>query len=49
MVALAWQVRTEAGEQAPRRLFAYSILYLAVLFAAMLVEHLGGLAGRMPG
>jgi heme o synthase len=49
MVALAWRVRTEAGEQAPRRLFAYSILYLAVLFATRLVEHLGGLAGRMPG
>ena len=51
MVALAWRVhgRTGApGEQAAKHLFAFSILYLVVLFAALLVEGLGGFAGRMP-
>ena len=50
MTALAWRVRVErgsAGDQAAKRLFAYSILYLFVLFATLLVEQgLGGLAGR---
>jgi protoheme IX farnesyltransferase len=42
MVALAWRVRTgrgPAGEQAARRLFAFSLLYLAVLFAALLADR----------
>jgi protoheme IX farnesyltransferase len=45
MVALAWRVRSErdaAAEQAAKHLFAFSILYLVVLFAALLVEALGG-------
>jgi heme o synthase len=44
MVALAWRVRTKrdaAGEQAAKHLFAFSILYLLLLFAARLVEGLG--------
>jgi heme o synthase len=44
MVALAWRVRSErdaAGEQAAKHLFAFSILYLLLLFAARLVEGLG--------
>jgi heme o synthase len=51
MVALAWRVHGRtgaAGEQAAKHLFAFSILYLVVLFAALLVEGLGGFAGRMP-
>jgi protoheme IX farnesyltransferase len=51
MVAFAWRVRSEReGERAERvahQLFAFSILYLFVLFAVLLVETgLGGLAGR---
>jgi len=44
MVALAWRVRGArgaAGEREAKRLFAFSILYLVVLFAARLVEGLG--------
>jgi len=43
MVALAWRVRGArgaAGEREAKRLFAFSILYLVVLFAARLVEGL---------
>jgi heme o synthase len=50
MVALAWRVRCNRdgarAAQAARQLFAFSILYLFVVFAAMLVE--GGLA-RLSG
>jgi protoheme IX farnesyltransferase len=51
MVALALRVRAEGAgaraDQAAKRLFAYSILYLFVLFAVLLVEGaLGGLLGR---
>ncbi len=49
-VAFAWRVHVERGtrgEQAAKQLFAYSILYLVVLFATLLVEQgLGGLFGR---
>jgi len=48
MVAFAWRVRRERdGERAERAahdLFAFSILYLFVLFAVLLVE--GGVIGR---
>src|SRR5262245_20330489 len=43
MVVLAWRVhrtRGAAGERDAKRLFAFSILYLLVLFAARLVEGL---------
>ncbi len=51
MVAFAWRVRSEReGERAERaayRLFAFSILYLFVLFAVLLVEDgPGGLLSR---
>jgi protoheme IX farnesyltransferase len=43
MLALAWRVRRTSGrpgEQAARHLFAFSILYLVILFAALLAEGL---------
>ena len=43
MIVLAWRVRRRsglAGEQAAKHLFAFSILYLLVLFAALLAEGL---------
>ncbi len=46
MLALALRVKRDAAggrEVAARHLFAFSILYLFVLFAARLVEHLTGL------
>ena len=49
MLALAWRVRSApgaAGEQAAKHLFAFSILYLVLLFAALLVESLGGALSR---
>ena len=51
MVALAWRVRRECeGEPAARaaqQLFAFSILYLFVLFAVLLIEgEPGSLVGR---
>jgi protoheme IX farnesyltransferase len=51
MVAFAWRVRAEAGgdraELAAKRMFAFSIVYLFVLFAVLLLEGgLGGLLGR---
>jgi protoheme IX farnesyltransferase len=51
MVAFAWRVRNERegarAERAAHQLFAFSILYLFVLFAVLLVEAgLAGLAGR---
>ena len=45
MIALAWRVyahRGRAGEQAARHLFAFSILYLALLFAALLADRFVG-------
>jgi protoheme IX farnesyltransferase len=56
MVLLSWRVRRTsgaAGEQAAKRLFAFSILYLFLLFAVLLAEeglppalgHGGGLTG----
>jgi protoheme IX farnesyltransferase len=50
-VAFAWRVRAEqSGERAERaakRLFAFSILYLFVLFAVLLID--GGLGGFLNG
>jgi protoheme IX farnesyltransferase len=51
MVWLAVRVRAErrgTGDVASRQLFAFSILYLFLLFAVLLVEQgFGGLAGRI--
>jgi len=47
MLGLAWRVRTghgTAGEPAARRLFAFSLLYLALLFAALLTDRFVGAA-----
>jgi protoheme IX farnesyltransferase len=51
MVAFAWRVRNERegarADRAAHHLFAFSILYLFVLFAVLLVEGgLGGFVGR---
>jgi len=48
MLWLAWQVWHERrpAERAARRLFAFSILYLFLLFAVLLIERgFGGLIG----
>ena len=43
-VLLAWQVwRDPGGERAAKRLFAFSILYLFLLFALLLVERILGI------
>ncbi|MGA8934381.1 MAG: heme o synthase [Pseudolabrys sp.] len=50
MVALGWQVLLESrpAERASRNLFAFSILYLFLLFAVLLVERgWGGLITRL--
>jgi len=50
MVALSWQVLRECrpAERASRHLFAFSILYLFLLFAMLLVERgWGGLIARL--
>ncbi len=51
MIALALQVRAEArGHAASKRLFGFSILYLFLLFAMLLVDHFsGGLIGHVFG
>ena len=49
MVALAWRVRRDRGrdgEQAAKQLFAFSILYLALLFAALLADRFAGAFGQ---
>jgi len=48
MVGLAARVWAGKGEAAERQLFAFSILYLFLLFAALLLEHeLGGVLTRL--
>jgi protoheme IX farnesyltransferase len=53
MIALAWQVVRRrdgaAAARAAQQLFAFSILYLFVLFAALLAEHGLGLHWTVPG
>jgi len=48
MVALAWRIRGETGgHAASKRMFAFSILYLFVLFAMLLVDRLSaGFSGH---
>jgi protoheme IX farnesyltransferase len=49
MAGLALQVSRRPSEQAAKRLFAFSLLYLFVLFAVLLIEHgMGGLLGPAP-
>ncbi len=45
-LALAWRVRggTDGETRAPKRLFAYSILYLFLIFALLAGERLAGLS-----
>jgi protoheme IX farnesyltransferase len=47
-VVLAWRVYTQregrVGDQAARQLFGFSILYLLLLFAALLVEQASGMS-----
>jgi heme o synthase len=45
MVAFSWQLHRTPGERAAKRLFAFSIIYLFVLFAALLIERAFGLQG----
>ncbi len=49
MIALSWQLWRVPSDRLAKRLFTFSILYLFVLFAALLAERglgLGGLLGR---
>jgi len=50
MIALALRVHAEReGHKAAKRLFGFSILYLFLLFAVLLVDRsLGGLIGHLP-
>lgn len=45
MLALAVQVYRDTGEGAARRLFGFSIVYLFVLYAVLLIEHVIGPTG----
>ena len=48
MTWLSWQLWRTASEQAAKRLFAFSIVYLFILFAALLAERgIGGLLGSL--
>jgi protoheme IX farnesyltransferase len=50
MIALALQVRVESsGHAASKRLFGFSILYLFLLYAALLVDHVLGTWGVLAG
>ncbi|CAP40508.1 heme o synthase [Bordetella petrii] len=42
-VAYAWRLYREYSDALARRLFRFSILYLALLFAALLMDHWAGL------
>jgi len=48
MIALAWRVRRERGaHRASKQLFGFSILYLFLLFAVLLIDQMsGGLFGH---
>ena len=41
-VAYAWRLYREYSDELARRLFRFSILYLSLLFAALLVDHWAG-------
>jgi heme o synthase len=38
-VALAWKLKVSASDRAAKTLFAYSVLYLFAIFAALLIDH----------
>jgi heme o synthase len=42
LTGLAIQVRREDGERNARRMFAFSLLYLFLIFSLLLVDHTGG-------
>jgi protoheme IX farnesyltransferase len=42
---LAWRVWRSEGNHAPRQLFGYSILYLFLLFGALIIDRAPGLLG----
>ena len=42
-IAYAWRLYKEYSDELSRKLFRYSILYLALLFAALLLDHWVGL------
>ena len=42
-VAYAWRLYREYSDELARRLFRFSILYLSLLFAALLVDHWAGI------
>lgn len=44
-IALAVKVRFDDSDRAPRRMFRYSLLYLALLFAALIVDRLAAQMG----
>jgi heme o synthase len=47
MIALSWQLWRRPSDSLAKRLFAFSILYLFLLFAVLIAERgLGGLIGR---
>jgi heme o synthase len=48
MIALAWRLFRTPAEKTAKKLFAFSILYLFLLFAVLLVEQgLSGMLGRV--
>ena len=47
-LVLAWQVRVSEGAVAAKRLFAFSILYLFLLFALLLAEPMIGIVPFAP-
>ena len=47
-ILLAWRVLVERDDRRARQLFGYSILYLFLLFAVLIVDRGGALAGDLP-
>ena len=47
LILLAWRVLVEADDRSARNLFGYSILYLFLLFAMVIVDRGGALAGNL--
>jgi heme o synthase len=50
MIALAFRVRRErTGYRASKQLFGFSILYLFLLFAMLLIDRMSGALGGLGG